>query len=250
MTRGGGAHTDWRRGYRRHCAERPGETAFQVVVEETDLRVLALRHLAAPMLETATRLRGDVKAWMLLHPQFRSSLTPVDVPASAPEIVRRMAAGAALAGVGPFAAVAGTLAQMAAEAFVDLSPDIIVENGGDIYMCSRSDRIVGLLSDPKGGPGLGVRVAAEDFPVSFCASSAVIGHSLSLGRGDLAAIRARDASLADAAATALGNRLRSAKDVEAALAFAESLAPHGVEGAFVQCGGRVGLWGKMELEAL
>ena len=86
--------------------------------------------------------------------------------------------------------------------------------------------------------------------MSLCASSATIGHSLSLGRGDLAVVRARDASLADAAATALGNRLRHAGDVEAALAWAEGMAEVGVEGAFVQCVGRLGLWGKIELEAL
>lgn len=240
-------HRDWRRGYRGVCACRDGETAFQVVVEETDLRVLACCDLAVSMLAVVTRLRGEIKAWMTLHPEFRTSLVPVPVPENAPDIVRRMAAGAAVAGVGPFAAVAGTVAQMAAEALVSASPDLIVENGGDIYIFSRSERVVGLLTDPQGGPILGVRVMAAECPVSLCASSATIGHSLSLGFGDLAVVRARDGSLADAAATALGNRLHGAESVKTALAWAESLGPHGVEGAFVQCGGRLGIWGKMEL---
>lgn len=246
----GEKHTHWQRHYREYCACRPGETVFQVVVEETDLRVLALRHLAAPMLDEVTRLRGQLKAWIALHPEFRTSLVPVDVPDSAPDIVRRMAEAAARVGVGPFAAVAGAVAQAVAQAFVAQSSELIVENGGDIYMFSQKERVVGLLSDPSGGPGIGVLIAAEDFPVSLCASSATIGHSLSLGKGDLAVVRARDGSLADAAATALGNRLRAAEDIEAALAWAESLAGQGVEGAFVQCAGRIGLWGRMELAAL
>lgn len=244
------AHKDWRRSYRQHCTLREGETSFQVVVEETDLRVLALADLSSPLLDVVTRLRGELKGWIALHPEFRASLTPLPVSEHAPDIVRRMTAAAALAGVGPFAAVAGAVAQMAAEALVHLSADLIVENGGDIYIFSRSPRVVGLLAEPEGGPGIGVRVASEDCPVSLCASSATIGHSLSLGQGELAVVRARDGCLADAAATGLGNRLHDATSIEPALAWAASLAPHGVEGAFVQCAGKLGLWGKMELEAV
>ena len=243
----GKRHLGWQREYRRHCASRTGEVAFQVVVEETDLHVLAQRDMASAMLHTVGRLRADIKGWIALHPEFRTSLVPVETPPHAPEVVRRMAAGAALVGVGPFAAVAGVVAQMTAEAHVRDSEDLIVENGGDIFMYSRGERIVGLLADPEGGPALGVRVAAADFPLSLCASSATIGHSLSLGQGELAVVRARDAALADAAATALGNRLRKGGDVEKALAWVESQSRVGVEGAFVQCGGRLGIWGKMEL---
>lgn len=246
----GKKHLGWQRDYRRQYACRPGEVAFQVVVEETDLRVLARQNLATPMLDMVTRLRADIKGWITLHPEFRTSLVPLEVADSAPEVVRRMAVGAALVGVGPFAAVAGVLAQMVAEAHVPLSEDLIVENGGDVFMYSRSARVVGLLSDPAGGPSLGLRVEAADFPVSVCASSATIGHSLSLGEGELAVVRARDAALADAAATALGNKLNSSADIETALAWVESLAPLGVEGAFVQCGEKLGIWGKMELDVL
>lgn len=240
-------HSDWHRAYRAHCACREGETAFQVLVEETDLRVVASADVSAAILAAVTRLRGELKAWIRLYPHFRTSLLPLALPEHAPDIVRRMTHGAALAGVGPFAAVAGTIAQMAAEAVVAQTPDCIIENGGDIYMFSRSDRVVGLLSDPSGGPGVGVRVKAGEFPVALCASSASIGHSLSLGQGDLAVVRARDGALADAAATALGNRLRDAKSIKPALLYAKSLAPHGVEGAFVQCAGQMGIWGKMPL---
>ena len=249
-------HTDWKRNYRRHCACRAGEVAFQVVVEETDLRVVACQNMAAVMLDTVRRLRADIKGWMILHPEFRTSLVPLPLPSQAPCIVRRMYAGALCAGVGPFAAVAGAVAQAVAEAHVQDSPDIIVENGGDIFMFSRSDRVVGLLADPQGGPTVGVKVAAAHCPVSLCASSATIGHSLSLGQGDLAVVRARDAALADAAATALGNRLRAAGDVEGALAWVETLAAKGggeaggVEGAFVQCAGRIGVWGNMEMDVV
>lgn len=241
------ASTD--RCYRKQCTHRQGECAFQVVVEESDLHVIARNNLAPEMLAHVTHLRGEIKAWMRLHPEFRTSLTPLALPAAAPEVVRRMIYGSALVGVGPFAAVAGVIAQMTAEAFVSRSPDLIVENGGDIYVCSTVDRVVGMLPDPESGTLIGIRVAATDCPVSLCASSAHIGHSLSFGQGDLAVVRAADASLADSAATAFCNHLRSAADVKTVLTMAENLSPCGIEGVFVQCQGRIGIWGRMELAA-
>ncbi|WP_223290212.1 UPF0280 family protein [Nitratidesulfovibrio sp. SRB-5] len=258
-------HTDHVRGYRKRTARHPDEVVFQVVVEETDLWVTARAGLSGlsgqpgqpgqpvqPDLPDriaayVTELRGQIKAWMLLAPDFRTSLVPVPTPASAPEVARRMAHGADIAGVGPFAAVAGTVAQMVAERFAPVSPDIIVENGGDIYICSQRDRVVGLLPDPASGEMIGVVVKASDCPVSLCSSSATIGHSLSLGVGDIAAVRARDASLADAAATLFGNMLQGPDDVARVTERAAAMAHLGIEGVYAQCGGRVGIWGNMEL---
>lgn len=243
-------HTNSERLYRRACTQRQGEYTFQVVVEESDLNVVAQLDLARPISLYVTQLRGEIKAWTRLHPEFRTSLVPLDLrelPDTAPEVVRRMTQGAALAGVGPFAAVAGVIAQMTAQYFSAQSPNIIIENGGDIYICSTIDRVVGMLPEPESGSLIGVKVAACDCPVSLCASSAHIGHSLSFGQGDIAVVRAKDASLADAAATALCNRLRQASDVDKALHWAENMAPKGLEGVFLQCAGRMGLWGNMEL---
>lgn len=249
-------HTDHVRGYRKRTARHQDEVVFQVVVEETDLWVTAsagqsglpiVPDLPDRIAAYVTELRGQIKAWMLLAPDFRTSLVPVPTPASAPEVARRMAHGADIAGVGPFAAVAGTVAQMVAERFAPVSPDIIVENGGDIYICSRRDRVVGLLPDPSSGEMIGVVVKAADCPVSLCSSSATIGHSLSLGVGDIAAVRARDASLADAAATLFGNMLQGPDDVARVTERAAAMAHLGIEGVYAQCGGRVGIWGNMEL---
>lgn len=235
------------RDYRNACTQHKGEYTFQIVVEESDLHVIASHDLAAAMASYVSHLRGQIKAWVRMHPSFRTSLIPVHLPAHAPECIRRMAEGAAIMGVGPFAAVAGLIAQMTAEAFVEQSPNIIIENGGDTYLFSTKDRVVGIMSDPTEGTRIGIVVTIDDSPVSLCASSAHIGHSLSLGQGDLAVVRSRNASLADAAATAFCNQLRSAADIDSVLRRAESLAPQGIEGVFVQCQGRMGIWGNMEL---
>jgi len=240
-----------RRAYRETIHPHEGETTFQVVLEQTDLFITARHDLAAPMLDYVRELRGALKTYMLLHPGFRESLAPVPAPPEdAPAIAREMARAAKLANVGPMAAVAGTFAHMVADRFARESPDLIVENGGDIYMHSTRDRVAALLGDPENGARLGVRLARRDFPLSLCASSATIGPSLSLGRGDLVVVRAKSGAFADAAATALANLIDGGDDLDLVLARAKKLAPHGLEGVFAQADGKLGVWGKMELVAL
>ncbi|MBI5518680.1 MAG: UPF0280 family protein [Desulfovibrio sp.] len=239
-----------RRGYREAVRPQQGETAFQVVLEHTDLFVTAEADLREPMLDLVRRLRGELKNFMLTHPGFRESLVPFPVPDDAPFIAREMARAAALVNVGPMAAVAGTFAQLVADHFRGQSPNLIVENGGDLYLHSTKERVVALLGDPESGARLGLRLGPGDFPVSLCASSATIGPSLSLGAGELVAVRSKSGAFADAAATALANLIDGPDDLDLVLARARKMAPLGLEGVFAQAGGKLGVWGKMELVAL
>lgn len=238
------------RAYRESVRPQPGETTFQVVLEQTDLFVTAQADLREPMLDLVRILRGELKNFMLMTPGFRESLVPVPAPLTAPPIAREMARAATLANVGPMAAVAGTFAQFVADHFVAQSPNIIVENGGDLYLHSTRERIVALLGDPASGARLGLKLSRRDFPLSLCASSATIGPSLSLGQGELVVVRSKSGAFADAAATALANLIDTADDLDLVLARAKKLAPLGLEGVFVQAGGKLGVWGKMELVAL
>lgn len=238
------------RSYRESVRPQQGETTFQVVLEQTDLFVTAERDLREPMLDLVRGLRGELKNFMLMTPGFRESLTPVPAPPTAPHIAREMARAATLVNVGPMAAVAGTFAQLVADHFVGQSPNLIVENGGDLYLHSTRERVVALLGDPASGARLGLKLSRRDFPLSLCASSATIGPSLSLGQGELVVVRSKSGAFADAAATALANLIDTADDLDLVLARAKKLAPLGLEGVFVQAGGKLGVWGKMELVAL
>ena len=232
------------------AAQQPDLVSFQIVIEETDLWVAARRDLSEPMADLVRGLRGQIRAYAAVHPEFLTSLTPLEAEDRAPEIIRRMCRAGSLTGVGPMAAVAGTVAQMTAERFSAQSPDLLVENGGDTYLLSTRDRHIGILNMPGEDMRLCVPVRAEEFPCSFCASSATIGHSLSFGKADLVVTRSRDASLADAAATALANALTGAAAMNATLDLARSWEDIGLEGVFTQCEGKVGVWGKMELAVL
>jgi len=80
-------------------------------------------------------------------------------------------------------------------------------------------------------------------PLAICSSSARMGHSLSLGDCDLATVVARDASLADAAATLACNLTRTLHDVDATLARITGIP--GVNGLLLVKGERVGLSGRL-----
>jgi len=241
-----GVHRD----YRQRTRPGPGEIGFQCVVEQTDLWIVGRRDVGLDVARFVAELRAGLKNYIVLHPWFQKSLVPVAVGPEAPPLVRAMAEAASACGVGPMAAVAGATAQAVAERFVSQSPDFLVENGGDTYLYSTRERVAGLLAKPLDGVNLGLRLVPRDFPVSLCASSATIGHSLSFGVADVVVVRSKSGALADAAATALGNLITSPEHLKTATAAAQAMRPLGVEGFFAQCGEQVAVWGKMELVAL
>lgn len=251
-------HTSPQRTYRASCTPREDETAFQVVVEQSDLWIVASRNLNAPALKALHKLRSQLKAWMQWQPAFATSFSPLPVPQQAPAIVREMCLAAERCEVGPMAAVAGAVAEHVAAALRPLSSEVLVENGGDLFLHSSRERIAGFLPDPASGQLIGLHLPPEAFPMSLCGSSATIGHSASLGQGELVVVRSRSGAFADAAATALCNRLHEPRDIDAVLqlarqwsAPAQDYPPHfTLDGIFAQCKGQVALWGEMELTTL
>ena len=145
-------------------------------------------------------------------------------------------------------AVAGAIAQVVGEDLKPLSPEIIVENGGDIFIRSRRERRVGVFA---GDSPLSGRLALMIPPtppqgLGVCTSSATVGPSFSAGRADAALVVAGNAALADAAASALGNRVKQRDDVEEALAAVSAIA--GVIGCLVIIGEHLGVLGDLEIE--
>jgi len=240
-------HFDPNRYYRRNLNIHPNETTFQVVLEETDILITAEKDFSLEALEYIQKLRAELKQYINIHNQFLHALKPIEIYRDSPQIVYKMAIAAKSLGVGPMAAVAGTIAHMLAEKFAPKSPNLLVENGGDIFICSTRDRTVGLLADPGQKIKLGVQIPAENCPCSLCASSSTIGHSLSLGQGDLVAVMAKDGSIADAAATSLANMLFGKKGLERMLTRAKKLKDLGIWGVFAQQGKNIGAWGDLEL---
>lgn len=231
--------------YRVHC--RTGSLrAFTVRVKETDLWILAERDLARQALESISRHRRALEVYLDQNPLFLESLIPLPPDPLAPPLARAMLAAGEAAGVGPMAAVAGAIAEAVGRDLRELSPRVVVENGGDIFLDAGRDVTVGIWAgdSPLNGR-LGLKAPAESMPLCLACSSGVVGHSLSLGKADAAVVAARDGALADAAATALGNRVRSRGDLAPALEWASGVP--GLDGALLVLGDRLGAWGEMTL---
>jgi ApbE superfamily uncharacterized protein (UPF0280 family) len=191
------------------------------------------------------RQRRILEDYIARHPEFRQSLKPLELLACAPEVAQSMARAAKLVGVGPMAAVAGAMAQFAGLAAPNAGArEVIVDNGGDIYIRIVEPAIIGLKT---GTAELADRLAfslkADDTPISICSSSGKMGHSMSLGECNLATVVAKDAALADAAATAAANLVKNADDIDAALENISVI--EGVDGVMIVKDERVGLAGKL-----
>ena len=191
------------------------------------------------------RQRRILEEYIERHGEFRRSLEPLELLPDAPEIAQRMAYATCLAGVGPMAAVAGAMAQLASEAGLRAgATEAIVENGGDIFLKAAKPVIIALVAGAAGPAGrLAFSLEPEATPISVCSSSGKMGHSKSLGRCDLATVVAADAALADAAATAAANLVTTAEDVDVALERIAAI--DGVDGVLIVKDDRIGLAGKL-----
>lgn len=195
--------------------------------------------------EEIVRQRAVLDAYVRAHAEFLTSLAPVPLRAGAPDVAQRMARAASLVGVGPMAAVAGAMAQLAAEAALQAGADeAIVDNGGDMYLCITAPVVVGLhAGGARLGDRLGFSLTPDATPVAICSSSGTMGRSTSLGRCDLATVVTPDAALADAAATLAANLVTTADDMDAALERIVGI--EGIQGVLIVKDDRVGLAGRL-----
>lgn len=219
---------------------------FQVAVKETDLMVSADRHLGPAVRELILRHRGYIEAYIDRYPEFQKTLAPCRIPGPAPAIVREMAMAGEKAGVGPMAAVAGAVAEAVGNDLLQLSEEVIVENGGDIFFKTRAPVTVGIYAGNSPlSLKIGLKVDSARGPVALCTSSGTVGHSLSFGKADAVCVMSDSCALADAAATAVGNRVRTAADISGAIHFGKAVS--GVSGLVVVIGKDMGFWGNLDV---
>ncbi|MCJ7633029.1 UPF0280 family protein [Candidatus Bathyarchaeota archaeon] len=151
--------------------------------------------------------RIELETYVRLRPHFAKTLQPITVDINAPLIIQKMANAAIKADVGPMAAVAGALADLAVEAMVRSGSRVsIVEDGGEVSAISDESFTVGLYAGQNAlGHGLGFMIKPFDCPIGIATSSSTVSHAMSFGEADAAVIFAENATIADAAATAVCN---------------------------------------------
>jgi ApbE superfamily uncharacterized protein (UPF0280 family) len=189
------------------------------------------------------RLR--LEKYIRVNPDFKISLNPIHVDGNF-IVVKLMAEAARQAGVGPMAAVAGVLADLAVQEMLGTGAKVaIVENGGESYIVS--DRPIDIAIQAGDTPlsrHVGFRL--EKFPIGVATSSGIFSHALSFGKAEAATIFAENAGIADAAATAVANAVKGEDEKRVIKKAVElGLSINGVQGVFIIYRGHVGLGGKI-----
>jgi len=236
------------RSYRSYSASR-GLVSFTACVDETDLFISAGSDLGAQAFAAIRDVRNVIEAYIHKRPAFKTSLKPIAGDVQAHAVIRNMLDAAAAANVGPMAAVAGAVADYVGRALLECSPEVIVENGGDLFITTAREITIGIFAGLSPlSEKVGIRIAPLKQPLSLCTSSGTVGPSFSFGRADAVTVRSQSAVLADAAATAIGNRVHAASDIAAALETARCIPS--LDGIVIIKDDQIGAWGDMELVAL
>lgn len=232
--------------YRLDC--RPERlVGYQVRIKESDLLVFSSRNLFQVAHATLKKAREEIENWISIYPEFLASLTPLEIPATKdlPQIVKKMYEASARAGVGPMASVAGAIAEEVGNEILKYSKEVIVENGGDIFCYTLKERqsLVYAGKSPF-SEKIVIRIPAKK-RIGICTSSGTVGHSLSFGKADAVVVVDEDTAFADAAATSIGNVVRSADDIDRGIEKAKEI---GVGGVLIIAGDKMGLYGSIEID--
>ncbi|MCD4777635.1 MAG: UPF0280 family protein [Desulfobacterales bacterium] len=230
----------------RNLVKKNDLVSFNVVVKETDLFIHAGEILADKTTELVLKYRGYVESYINRYPEFEKTLKPWQINGPAPSIVRDMVNAGNKAGVGPMAAVAGAIAEYVGLDLLSSSDEVIVENGGDIFLKTNEPVKIGIFAGKSPlSLRIGFRIDSIKKPAAVCTSSGSVGHSLSLGNADAVCVLSESCPLADAAATSIGNHIKSKADIPKAIDIGKNI--EGIDAVAIIMGDEIGLWGNLEL---
>ena len=230
-----------------------GLLSFEVKIKETNLLVRSSLDLEEPARKSLLKYREELEKYILEDPEFQTSFKPYLPKRSAPSLIEKMAEASSRAGVGPMASVAGAIAEYVGKDLLKLTSEIIVENGGDIFLKILKKKRLGILAGNSSfSEKIAIEVKPEETPLGVCTSSGMIGHSLSFGKADAVVVASFSTPLADALATAVGNRVKSAQDIQKGLDFVKKVASladrqEGIKGVVVIKNNKIGIWGDLKI---
>lgn len=183
-----------------------------------DSKILILSKKKFPEAEDiVSQLRGDIIRHIEKEKFFRNSLIALENTPDESYVVRTMKKYSQIMKVGPMACVAGAIAQALGERLFNCD-DIIVENGGDIFLYKRDAISIRVYTDDEiFKDRLLINIDDIKEPIGIATSSATIGPSLSLGRTSATIVISNNCALSDAAATRIANEVKTSNDLKRVL---------------------------------
>lgn len=222
--------------------------SFEAKVKETDLYIRAPLDLKDEAIASINRHRGPIEDFINKNPDFQKTLEPYPFSEDMAPIIKDMVLATKKVGVGPMAAVAGAVAEYVGRDLLERCDEVIVENGGDIFLkVKRPIRIGIYAADSAFTKKISLEIRPKETPIGVCASSGTVGPSLSFGNADAAITLAASAAFADACATAVGNLVKQSSDIPKALEYAKGI--DGLYGVVLIKGKKMGAWGKVKFSA-
>ncbi|MCX7845256.1 MAG: UPF0280 family protein [Dictyoglomaceae bacterium] len=220
-------------------------TGFSVKIKESDLYILAEKNLEKETKKILEYYREQLEEYIKIDPLFQITLEPYKVLPYAPKIAKEMAYWSEKAGVGPMASVAGAIAEFVGKDLLKFSSQIIIENGGDIFLSSKKERIVSIFAgESPWSNKLGILIPPS-LSLGICTSSATVGPSLSFGKADAVVIISESTIFADALATAVGNMIQKPEDINLAMEYIKGFSE--VHEGIIILGEHLGIWGRYEI---
>lgn len=236
---------DHRSRFYRHASPGRG-TAFRVKLHTSDLYIIADTDLSGVAYTKLEQVRSELEEHIREHQEFLFSLKPVERPQQYPEIAALMYRASELTGTGPMAAVAGAIAELTGRELLKFSSEVIVENGGDLWLSINEPEIIALyVNNIYFRDTLAIKINPRKTPCSVCTSSSKLGHSISFGKADSVTMIAYDGAIADAAATMVCNTVQNENDMQYALDKGTSL--NGVTGGIIVFGDKIAIQGDIQL---
>jgi ApbE superfamily uncharacterized protein (UPF0280 family) len=212
------------------------ETIATIIAEEEKYIETAKKEIS--------KCRSDIEQFIQKDEYFEACLKPYNNHVINTEIIKKMCESSKELNVGPMATVAGVIAEYAVKAMVSQgAKHAIVDNGGDIAIFSDKPVNIGLYTGNKFTKDLAFQVLPKNNIFGVCTSSGKIGHSLSFGNTDAVTVFSHNVSIADAAATALGNLVHTKYDIKNAFKILEDI--NEIIGAVIIIKDEIGLWGNI-----
>ena len=223
-----------------------GKYSYRLTYKYTDIYITCDKDISDRISEPVIRFYSQLEEVISNEKRFGESLIPLAIKKDYPSAVKNMCLSASVFNVGPMAAVAGAMCDAIAASLKDYCSFLMIENGGDAYIKSSRDIKAALFTGSSHFPqNLNIIISPLEMPCGLCSSSGMMGHSLSLGKSDLVTVMSKTATMADAAATAIANSIRSKQDVD--MAVEKYVKYEEVKGLVILKDDRLAIWGDIQL---
>ena len=183
--------------------------SYSVIIKETDLYIRTSCNLNDKAFNSASKFRNEIENYIKLYPDFSTSFKPLPIDIKSPDIIKDMAEAAEIFDVGPMASIAGAISEYVGKDLLAFSEEVIIENGGDIFISSKTNRTVAIYAGNSALNGkYGIDIG-RGLPTGYLY---FIRHSralIQLRKRDAVVILAGSATIADAAATSICNMVKT-----------------------------------------